>query len=66
MRTAYCQDCRTERKFKLFLDVTQVGEARVEVLGGCEKCYKGRWIEMTPEQFEEEKKEESNVRRKAG
>lgn len=49
---AYCPDCRKDKKFKLYTDILTKLERCVQILASCATCHKGKWVELTHEQFE--------------
>lgn len=53
----YCQSCRKERRHNLFLDVTTNSQLYVQVLASCSECNKGRWVEISTEQYKKLKEE---------
>ena len=49
---AYCPDCRKDKKFKLYTDILTKLERCVQILASCATCHKGKWVELTHQQFE--------------
>lgn len=63
VRKSFCPDCKKEEGFKLFLDITQESEAKIEVLAGCRKCSKGKWIELSPIDYEKLVSEQEDMKK---
>lgn len=59
----HCPQCKKEQLFKLFFDITQEKETKIEILVACTKCNKGIWIEITLEEYEQKKQEYENKKR---
>ena len=59
----FCTMCRRERELNLFFDVCQHNSTKVDVLASCKHCNKGTWVNMTFEEYEQEKKEVEDDRK---
>lgn len=53
---SHCPSCRKDKKFKLFPEIANIFETFVQVLGSCTECFKGKWLEVSKEEFDKLKK----------